>query len=90
MVEQTWEFRADGTGTYRQGPGSGPGAGMVARGQRDYQWRVDGRNIHLTAGNETVYRADRFADARMTWFNYTQSNVYSVERVAPATTPCAP
>lgn len=72
--EQTWTFRADGTGTYQQ-------RAMVS-GTRVFEWSLDGRNIRLSGGAEVTYRADDFDEETMEWFNYTLSDNFLLERVA--------
>lgn len=88
LSAQTWTFRADGSGVYRQ-------TGMVS-GSQPFQWRLDGRNILLSGSMEIAYRADTIQTGSMVWFNYTNSDEFSVERTAEGTgcegtaTPLAP
>lgn len=74
MSEQTWTFRDDGTGLYEQ-------RAMVS-GSQEFEWSLEGRNIRLSGARETTYRADDFGPEAMTWFNYTLSDVFTVERTA--------
>ncbi len=90
VSDQRWIFQTDGAGEYRQGPGTGDGAQFVVAANSPYRWTLDGRNITLSMdGRTTVYRADAFSTGRMTWFNYTMSGMYTVERVGEARSNCA-
>ena len=74
LSEQVWTFRPDGTGLYEQ-------TAMVS-GEQSFRWTLDGRNIQLSGARDITYRADEFGPSAMVWFNYTASDVYSLERVA--------
>lgn len=82
LFEQHWVFHADGTGTYVQRKGHDPGINMlVAQGDQPFYWTLKGRNIRLAgSGLNTYYRADHWSPQKMQWFNYTNSDHYTVMR----------
>jgi hypothetical protein len=75
----TWSFQPDGNGMYTQVVKA-----TGQRGTQTFNWRLEGRNIHLNLekrNKETVYRADEWSQNDMQWFNYRLSDNYTVQRV---------
>lgn len=74
----SWTFNNDGTGVYHQ---IVPTIGMDAK--NPFQWQLEGRNIRLgmeKGGETTYYRADKWSNGQMKWFNYTMSDYYIVKK----------
>ncbi|MGM0556349.1 MAG: lipocalin family protein [Myxococcota bacterium] len=81
-----WTFRPDGTGVYDQTVRV-----TGQRGANPFTWRLEGRNIYLElekGGRTAVYRADKWTDGQMKWFNYRLSDKYTVQRTEDAIGEC--
>lgn len=84
MTDQRWVFRGKGSGEYQQRRGTNAlMSAAVYEGDNPFTWRLDGANLILNlekGSRTTVYRVDEWSQQEMTWFNYTLSDSYRLER----------
>ncbi len=77
MSHVTWTFNKDGTGVYHQVV---PTVGMDKT--HNFKWQLEGRNIRVfdEGGDASVFRADKWSNDHMKWFNYKLTDYYLVDR----------
>lgn len=81
-AQNLYHLQSDGTGHIEPNKGSqqmGMGSNIT-----NFDWRVDGRNLHLDRhdGQEDVFRVDEWSTDEMSWFYYNNSMNYGVGRDA--------
>lgn len=86
-ARNAYVLEADGTG-YIQANSGGQAMGVDEK-LAEFEWDLDGRNLHLDRydDQEDVFRVDDWSGAEMDWFYYNGSADYGVQRRDEAEVP---